>query len=92
VSRIVCDYQRVPGHRFDAKTAPTKQVTVAADGRSFQINVSAVEEAAPVCVVRSSQTLQTGAQRWSVRLPDRCPCWIGVMDMRVHTEAGGVPA
>jgi hypothetical protein len=65
LTRFVREYQRRPGHRFDAKTAP-EHVTVAADGRSFVVAPSALPW--PSIAVWSRDKLGTGASRWTVRL------------------------
>jgi hypothetical protein len=86
LTRIACVYDRRHAHRFDAETAPTKVLTVSADGRSFETFAPA-EASSPKSpfVVWSRYTLRDGAQRWSVHLPAGCMCWIGVADVSTRT-------
>jgi hypothetical protein len=81
LTRIVCEYQRRPGHRFDAKTAP-ERVTVDADGRLFVVAPSVLLELRPNAAVWSCHTLATGSSRWAVRLEAGQPVWPGLADTR----------
>jgi hypothetical protein len=87
LTRIVCEYARRCGHRFDAANAPSaEQITVSADGLSFgTIAQPAFWGSSGSFIVWSRYTLSEGAQRWSIRIPIGQKCWMGVADVRTRT-------